>query len=97
MLKKTTLLDKFKNEIEFYEAVLRDSRTPRLSKLFLGLAVAYAINPIDLIPDFIPVLGYLDDLIIVPILLLLAVKLLPKELLVEHRANKCQNKNELQQ
>lgn len=82
---KITLLDRFKKEIKFYQTVLKDSRTPKLSKFFLGLAVGYALNPIDLIPDFIPVVGYLDDLIIVPVLIFIAVILIPKKLLEEHR------------
>lgn len=82
---KDRFLDRFKKEIQFYRAVLKDSRTPKLSKFFLGLAVGYALNPIDLIPDFIPILGYLDDLVIVPVLIFIAVKLIPKELLQEHR------------
>lgn len=83
--KKTVLLNRFKNEINFYQAVLKDPRIPKWSKFFLGLAIGYALNPIDLIPDFIPFLGYLDDLIIVPALIFIAVKLIPKELLQEHR------------
>lgn len=82
---KTKLFDKFKKEIKFYRAVLKDSRTPRISKFFLGLAVAYALSPFDIIPDFIPVLGYLDDLIIVPGLIFIAIRLIPKKLLREHR------------
>jgi uncharacterized membrane protein YkvA (DUF1232 family) len=82
---KTTLLDRFKKEIKFYQSVLYDPRTPKLSKFFLGMAVGYALNPIDLIPDFIPILGYLDDLIIVPGLIFIAVKLIPKKLLQEYR------------
>ena len=83
--KKSSLLDRFKKEIGFYQSVLKDSRTPKLSKFFLGLAVGYALNPIDLIPDFIPIIGYLDDLIIVPVLIFIAVKLIPKELFEEYR------------
>ena len=83
--KKITLLDRFKKEIKFYQAVLKDPRTPKLSKFFLGLAIGYALNPIDLIPDFIPVIGYLDDLIIVPVLIFIAIRLIPKEILQEHR------------
>jgi uncharacterized membrane protein YkvA (DUF1232 family) len=83
--RKKSLLDRFKDEIKFYQAVLKDSRTPKLSKFFLGLAVGYALNPIDLIPDFIPILGYLDDLIIVPVLIFIAVRLIPKEIMREHR------------
>ena len=64
----------------------RDPRVPWYAKL-LAIAVAgYALSPIDLIPDFIPVLGYLDDLIIVPIGIWLVVSLIPEEIMVEHRA-----------
>ncbi len=64
----------------------RDPRTPWYAKA-LGLAVAaYALSPIDLIPDFIPVLGYLDDLLIVPAGLWLTLKLIPPEVLETHRA-----------
>lgn len=53
----------------------------------LGVAVAaYALSPIDIIPDFIPVLGYLDDLIIVPLGIALVIRLIPKEIMAEHRA-----------
>jgi uncharacterized membrane protein YkvA (DUF1232 family) len=52
-----------------------------VGKWLLWLALAYALSPIDLIPDFIPVLGQLDDLIIVPVLLILALKFIPKEVL----------------
>jgi uncharacterized membrane protein YkvA (DUF1232 family) len=61
-------------------------RTPLLAKALVILTVAYALSPIDLIPDFIPVLGYLDDLIIVPILIWLTVRLLPTEVIQECRA-----------
>ena len=64
----------------------RDPRVPWYAKV-LGLAVAaYALSPIDLIPDFIPVLGYLDDLILVPLGIALVVKLIPANLMAEHRA-----------
>ena len=82
---KTKLFDRFKKEIKFYQAILKDPRTPKLSKFFLGLAVGYALNPVDLIPDFIPIIGYLDDLIIVPVLIFIAVRLIPKKMLEEHR------------
>ena len=78
-------LVRFKKEITFYQAVLKDPRTPKLSKFFLGLAVVYALNPVDLIPDFIPILGHLDDLIIIPVLIIVAVRLIPEEILKEHR------------
>src|ERR1700674_5643152 len=64
----------------------RDPRVPWYAK-FLAIAVAgYALSPIDLIPDFIPVVGYLDDLIIVPFGIWLVVSLIPDEIMVEHRA-----------
>ena len=64
----------------------RDPRTPWYAKA-LGIAVAaYALSPIDLIPDFIPVLGHLDDLLIVPAGLWLVLKLIPTEVLATHRA-----------
>jgi uncharacterized membrane protein YkvA (DUF1232 family) len=60
-------------------------KTPLIAQLLVILTVAYALSPIDLIPDFIPVLGYLDDLVIVPILIWLTVKLLPEEVIQESR------------
>lgn len=62
-----------------------DVRTPLAAKLISVAVVAYALSPIDLIPDFIPVLGYLDDLIIVPLGILLAVRLIPDPLMSEFR------------
>jgi uncharacterized membrane protein YkvA (DUF1232 family) len=64
----------------------RDPRVPWYAKAVAGAVAAYALSPIDLIPDFIPVIGYLDDLIIVPLGILLAVKLVPNELMAEFRA-----------
>ncbi|WP_224006183.1 YkvA family protein [Aureimonas sp. SA4125] len=63
----------------------RDPRTPGMAKLVSALVAAYALSPIDLIPDFIPVLGYLDDLLIVPLGILLAVRLIPASLIEEFR------------
>lgn len=64
----------------------RDSRTPLTAKLIAGAVAAYALSPVDLIPDFVPVLGYLDDLVIVPVGIMLAIKLIPAPLLEEFRA-----------
>lgn len=64
----------------------RDPRVPRLAKLVAGLVAAYALSPIDLIPDFIPVLGHLDDLLIVPAGLWLALRLVPPALMTQFRA-----------
>ena len=63
----------------------RDRRTPWVAKAVAAAVAAYALSPIDLIPDFIPVLGYLDDLIIVPLGILVAVRLIPAELMEEFR------------
>ena len=63
-----------------------DPRVPRVPKLIAVCVAAYALSPIDLIPDFIPVLGYLDDLVIVPLGIMLAVKLVPADLMSEFRA-----------
>ena len=64
----------------------RDPRVPWYAKAFIGLIVAYAFSPIDLIPDFIPVLGYLDDLIIVPLGVMLAIKMIPAPVMADCRA-----------
>jgi uncharacterized membrane protein YkvA (DUF1232 family) len=63
----------------------RDPRVPPLAKLVAAITAAYALSPIDLIPDFIPVLGLLDDLLIVPLGIWLALRLVPAELMAEHR------------
>jgi uncharacterized membrane protein YkvA (DUF1232 family) len=63
----------------------RDPRAPWYAKLFAGAVVAYALSPIDLIPDFIPVLGYVDDLLIVPAGLTIAVKMIPGPIMAECR------------
>ena len=64
------LAKSFKRELTVYRRVLADARTPVSAKIFLGLAIAYLCMPFDLIPDFIPGLGHLDDLVIVPALVL---------------------------
>jgi uncharacterized membrane protein YkvA (DUF1232 family) len=64
----------------------RDPRTPWYARAFALAIAAYALSPIDLIPDFVPVLGYLDEVILLPPAILLAVRLVPPELMAEHRA-----------
>lgn len=76
----------FKTDLKVYRLVLKDSRTPMMAKVVLGAAVGYALMPFDLIPDFLPVVGHLDDVIIIPGLVYMALKLIPKELVEEHRA-----------
>lgn len=63
----------------------RDPRVPWYTKAIAAAVAAYALSPIDLIPDFIPVLGYLDDLVIVPLGILLVIRLIPEELMIEFR------------
>ncbi len=65
---------------------LKHPKMPFWAKVVCFIAVAYALSPIDLIPDFIPVLGYLDDLILVPALVWLALKLIPAEVMNQSRA-----------
>src|ERR1041384_6222807 len=75
-----------KNEAFAVYLAAKDPRTPWYAKALIFFVVAHTFSPIDLIPDFIPVLGYLDDLIITPGGLWLAVKLIPPEVLAEARA-----------
>ncbi len=70
--------------IRLLQAVWKDPRTPWYARAVLGATVAYALSPIDLIPDFIPVLGHLDDALIVPAGFFLAKRLVPREVWEEH-------------
>ena len=75
-------------KIQVYALYLayRNLRTPWYARLVAAIVVGYALSPIDLIPDFIPVLGYLDDLILVPLGIKIALKLIPEEVMAESRA-----------
>jgi uncharacterized membrane protein YkvA (DUF1232 family) len=75
-------------QIEVYALYLayRDPRTPWYAKIVAACVVGYAFSPIDLIPDFIPVLGYLDDLLLLPLGVLLAIRLVPAQVMSESRA-----------
>ncbi|GEO42881.1 membrane protein [Skermanella aerolata] len=64
----------------------RDPRIPWYAKAFALAVAAYALSPIDLIPDFIPVIGYLDEVILLPLAIMLAVRMMPPDLMAEHRA-----------
>lgn len=86
MLKKAKAWAKaLKRDIIALWLAARDPRVPVTAKLVAGAVAAYALSPVDLIPDFIPVLGYLDDLILVPLGILLAIRLVPPELMSEFR------------
>ena len=75
-----------KTDIPAVFLALKDKQTPWYAKVFAALTVAYALSPIDFIPDFIPVLGYLDDLIILPLLVALTVKCIPCDVFAQYRA-----------
>lgn len=74
-----------KREVYALFIASRDPRVPWYAKVFMGLILAYALSPIDLIPDFIPVFGYLDDLIIVPLGITLALKMVPAQVMSDAR------------
>ena len=76
---------KLKTDIPAVFISLKDKDTPILAKVFAGITIAYALSPIDLIPDFIPVLGYLDDVILLPALIAVTVKLIPKDVMERNR------------
>ncbi len=75
-----------KTEVYTLYLAYKDPRTPWYAKVFTALVVGYAFSPIDLIPDFIPVLGYLDDLVIVPLGVWAALKMIPKQVMEESQA-----------
>ena len=74
-----------KNEVYAISLAARDPRTPWYAKALIFFVVAHTFSPIDLIPDFIPIVGYLDDLLITPVGIWLAVRLIPAEVLEEAR------------
>ncbi|MGD8698190.1 MAG: DUF1232 domain-containing protein [Gemmatimonadales bacterium] len=73
-------------ELKVYRLILKHERTPRVTRLLLGGAVAYALSPVDLIPDWIPVLGHVDDIVIVPALVWLSLRFVPDDVVAECRA-----------
>jgi uncharacterized membrane protein YkvA (DUF1232 family) len=72
----------------------RDPRVPWYARGFIALVVAYAFSPIDLIPDFIPVLGYLDDFVLIPLGVTLAIRMIPTQVMEESRAKSKERLNE---
>jgi uncharacterized membrane protein YkvA (DUF1232 family) len=79
------IVERIRRELRYYRALLAHSGTPRASRWLLGLAIGYLLSPIDLIPDAIPVFGQLDDLLIVPGLVALAVAFIPPAVKMECR------------
>lgn len=99
------MLEKIKQDakhlkVEVYALYLayRDPRAPWYAKVWVAFVVAHTFSPIDLIPDFIPILGYLDDLIITPLGIFLALKMIPEEVMREARkqANMVEMEGQLQ-
>ena len=91
-MSETRFVERWRNrtrqlKVETYTLYLayRDPRVPWYAKAFAACVVAYAFSPIDLIPDFIPVLGYLDDLVLIPLGIALALKMIPAAVLAESR------------
>lgn len=83
MKKIKTWAKNLKKQIFVLYLAYKDKRVPWYAKLFTICVVAYAFSPIDLIPDFIPIFGYLDDIIIVPLGIILALKMIPNEVILE--------------
>ena len=78
--------DGLAREFRVYRLILKHGRTPRATRLLLGAAVAYALSPVDLIPDWIPVLGHIDDVLVVPALVWLSLRFVPADVVAECRA-----------
>ena len=76
---------KLKTDIPAFYLALKDKDTSVIAKIFAGITVVYALSPIDFIPDFIPVLGYLDDVILLPLLVALTIKFIPRDVLERNR------------
>ena len=76
---------KLKSDIPALFIALNKKETPVIAKIFAGIAIAYALTPIDIIPDFIPVIGLLDDIILVPILIAITIKLIPEKIFTQCR------------
>lgn len=83
-LKLKEITDNAKKYVELCKLLYEDPRTPWFAKIILWISIVYALSPIDLIPDFIPVIGYLDDIIILPALLYLAIKSVPRNVYMEN-------------
>lgn len=72
-----------KQQAQILQVVYADKRTPNIAKILIWITLGYLFSPIDLIPDFIPVLGLIDDILIVPLLISLTVKVIPKQVWTE--------------
>jgi uncharacterized membrane protein YkvA (DUF1232 family) len=80
-----TKANALKREVYALSLAARDPRVPWYAKVFAAVIIGYALSPIDLIPDFVPVIGYLDDLVFIPVGVLLLIKMIPAEVMEECR------------
>ena len=84
---------KIKYYLKLIELVAKDEQLPKAARWMAGATVAYALSPLDLIPDFIPILGQLDDLLILPVMVFITIRLIPEEIL-ERNKEKAKKENE---
>lgn len=82
-MKIAEIIKVIKLKIKVVYLAYKNENTPIIAKVFAAITVGYALSPIDLIPDFIPILGYLDDLIILPLLIYISFKLIPEKIMKE--------------
>ena len=87
------LARKFKRELTYYRLLAQHPRTPTAAKWLIGAAIFYACLPFDLIPDWLPVIGLIDDLIVIPAILILAMRMIPEDVAVSCR-KKAENQNQ---
>ena len=85
MKKLKAKIDALKYDVSALYLAYKRNDVPVYAKIMIVVTIAYALSPIDLIPDFIPVLGYLDDIILVPFFIYISLKLIPKEIMAECR------------
>ena len=85
LAKLKAIAAKLKAEFAFYQCLQKHPQTPKLAKAFLWLAIAYLLMPFDLIPDFLPIIGQLDEVVIIPLLLYCAIKLTPQSVIAACR------------
>jgi uncharacterized membrane protein YkvA (DUF1232 family) len=79
-MKLSDIAKDLKQKLKYYRCLYKHPGTPKKAKVFLWLALGYAALPIDIIPDFIPVIGHLDDVIIIPLFIYLALKFIPEDI-----------------
>jgi uncharacterized membrane protein YkvA (DUF1232 family) len=80
------IAERVKRELSYYRCLISHKETPWAARILLGVAIAYFVSPIDILPDFLPIIGQLDDLLIVPGLIWLAVALIPERIKAECRS-----------